>query len=99
MSNKCLHGSSPSNFKGDEKISDQNNWGGPDQKIKFCGGAKCKGGPNILGGPMNPNDVMAHSVHFGNEIWLEAQPPCRKRGVGGWGGGVHTMWLIFFYVC
>ena len=33
---------------GDLKISDQNNWeegGGPEQKIKFGGGAKFKGGP------------------------------------------------------
>ena len=31
------HGSSPSNFRGGGglKISDQNNWGGPEQKIKF----------------------------------------------------------------
>ena len=53
------HGSSPPNFRGDLKISDQNNWGGPEQKIKFGGGgAKFKGGPKILGGPMNPNDAM-----------------------------------------
>ena len=34
------HGSSPSpsNFKGDLKIPDQNNWGKPEQKIKFMGG-------------------------------------------------------------
>ena len=37
---------------GDLKISDQNNWGGPEQKIKFGAGAKFKGGPKILeGGP------------------------------------------------
>ena len=59
------------------------------KKLNFVGGAKCKGGPNILGGPMNPNDVMVHSVHFGNEIWLEAQPPCRKRG------GAHYVVDIF----
>ena len=50
----------PPNFKGDLKISDQNNcgwggWGGegggPEQKIKFfLEGAKFKGGPKILGG-------------------------------------------------
>ena len=29
----------PPNFRGgDLKISDQNNWGGPEQKIKFGGG-------------------------------------------------------------
>ena len=31
----------PTNFRGDLKISDQNNWGGggrPEQKIKFRGG-------------------------------------------------------------
>ena len=34
-----LHGGSPTNFRGgDLKISDQNNGGGPEQKIKF--GAK-----------------------------------------------------------
>ena len=42
----------------DLKISDQNNWGVPEQKITFRGGAKFKGGPKILGGPMNPNDAM-----------------------------------------
>ena len=31
---------------GSLKISDQNNWEGPEQKIKFGGG------PKILGGPM-----------------------------------------------
>ena len=36
----------------DLKISDQNNWGVPEQKITF------RGGPKILGGPMNPNDAM-----------------------------------------
>ena len=25
----------PPNFRGDLRISDQNNWGGPEQKIKF----------------------------------------------------------------
>ena len=34
----------------DLKISDQNNWGGPEQNIKFREGAKFKGGPKILGG-------------------------------------------------
>ena len=43
------HGSSPPNFRGDIKISYQNYWGGPVQKIKF-GAAKFKGGPKILGG-------------------------------------------------
>ena len=40
----------PPNFRGDLKISDQNNWEGPEQKIKFWGGAKFKGGPKILWG-------------------------------------------------
>ena len=46
----------PPNFRGDLKISDQNNWGGPEQKIKFGGGgAKFKGGgPKILGGGYEP---------------------------------------------
>ena len=45
------YGSSPPNFRGDLKISEQNNWGGggPVQKIKF-GGAKFKGGPKISSG-------------------------------------------------
>ena len=33
-----IHGSSPPNFRGGLKISDQNNWGGPEQKNKFGGG-------------------------------------------------------------
>ena len=41
------------NFRGEDlKISDQNNWEGLEQKIKFGGGAE------FQGGPMNPNDVM-----------------------------------------
>ena len=56
------HGSSPPpNFTGGPlKISDQNNWGGTEQKIKFGGGAKFKGEPKILGMgyAMNPNNVM-----------------------------------------
>ena len=48
------------NFLGDLKISDRNNWGGPEQKIKFGwgGGAEFKVRPKLLGGPMNSNDVM-----------------------------------------
>ena len=34
----------PPNFRRDLEISDQNNWGGPEQKIKF------RRGPKILGG-------------------------------------------------
>ena len=49
----------PPNFRGDLKISDQNNWGDLSKKLNLGGGgAKFKGGPKILGGPMNPNDVM-----------------------------------------
>ena len=43
------HGSSPPNFKGDLKISDQNNWRGSEQNIKFGGGPKMLRG----GGHMN----------------------------------------------
>ena len=41
---------------GDLKISDQNNWGGPEQKIKFFFGGEL----NLRGGgpTMNPNDAM-----------------------------------------
>ena len=39
-----MHGSSHLILRGDLKISDQNNWGRPEQKIKFGGGAKFKGG-------------------------------------------------------
>ena len=38
---------------GGQKISDQNNWEGPEQKIKLRGGEL-----NFRGGSMNPNDVM-----------------------------------------
>ena len=43
---------------GGPKNSDQINWVGPQQKINLGGGAKFKGGPKILGGPMNPNDAV-----------------------------------------
>ena len=39
-----FHGSSVPNFRGDLKISDQNNWGGPEQKIKFGGELNLRGG-------------------------------------------------------
>ena len=55
------HGSSPPNFRGGElKISDQNNLGDLNKKLNFFwgGGAKFKGEPKILPGPMNPNDTM-----------------------------------------
>ena len=48
----------PPNFIGDLKISNQNNWGGPEQNIKLGGGgggAKSNGGPNILGGAYEHN--------------------------------------------
>ena len=50
----------PCNFKGNLKVSDQNNWGGDLSKKLNLGRAKFKGGPKILGegGAMNPNDVM-----------------------------------------
>ena len=50
----------PPNFRGDLKISDQNNWGGGGDLInkKFnLGGVKFKGGPKILrrwGGGFEP---------------------------------------------
>ena len=61
-----MHGSNPPPppqfYGGDLKISDQKNWGGGgglEQKIKFGEGrAKFNGGPKVLGGPMNPIDVM-----------------------------------------
>ena len=42
------------NFRGDLKISDQNNWGGPEQKIIFWGGGEL----NFRGEAMNANDAM-----------------------------------------
>ena len=39
-----FHSSSAPNFRGDLKISDQNNWGGPEQKIKFGGELNFRGG-------------------------------------------------------
>ena len=47
------HGSSPPNFRGDLKISDQNNWGDLSKKLNL-GGAKFKGAPKILGGTYEP---------------------------------------------
>ena len=52
----------PPNFRGDLKISDQNNSGRPEQKIIIFiiifffwgGGARSKGGPKILGGAYEP---------------------------------------------
>ena len=35
---------------GDLKISDQNNWGGPEQKIKFGGGLNLRGDLKFRGG-------------------------------------------------
>ena len=52
------HGSSSPNFRGDLKISDQNNWGDLSKKLNL-------GELNFRGGPMNPNDIMVHSVHSG----------------------------------
>ena len=40
---KLIHGSSPPNFRGDLKISDQNNWGAPEQKNKFEGELNLRG--------------------------------------------------------
>ena len=37
------HGSNPLILGGDLKISDHNNWGGPEQTIKLGGGAEFKG--------------------------------------------------------
>ena len=44
----------PPNFRGDLKISDQNNWGDLRKKNKFFFGGKA----TFKGGLMNPNDVM-----------------------------------------
>ena len=44
----------PKILGGDLKISEQNNWGEPEQKNTFGGWAKFKGGPNILGGAYEP---------------------------------------------
>ena len=67
------HGSSPPNFRGDLKISYQNYWGGPVQKIKF-GAAKFKGGPKILGGWGGHNivDKGGHSPSFSKILPLPA---------------------------
>ena len=50
------HGSSPPNFSGDLKISDQNNWGwGLSKKLNLGGGdLNLKGNLKFLGVPMNP---------------------------------------------
>ena len=44
----------PPNFRGDLKISDQNNWGDLRKKINLWGGGEL----DLGGGLMNPNDVM-----------------------------------------
>ena len=50
-----LHGSSPPNFRGDLKISDQNNWvGKPKQKIKFGGELNLKGDLKFQRGAYEP---------------------------------------------
>ena len=54
---ELLHGSSPPNFKGDLKISDQNNCvGGGDlsKKLNLTGEANFKRAPKILGGVYEP---------------------------------------------
>ena len=55
-----LHGSSPPSpiLGGYLKISGQNNWRGTEQKIKFGGG------PKILGGAVNPNDVTVVELKY-----------------------------------
>ena len=56
---------------GDLKISGQNNWGGDlSKKLNLGGGAKFKGGPKILGGAMNPNDVMVVELKYILLCWL-----------------------------
>ena len=47
------------NFRGDLKISDQNNWGGQtEQKNKFREELNLKGDQKFYRRPMDPNDVM-----------------------------------------
>ena len=50
------------NFRGDLKISDQNNWGGgggqTEQKNKFREEQNLKGDQKFYRRPMDPNDVM-----------------------------------------
>ena len=52
--------------QGHPKILDQNNCGGPEQKIEFfLGGAKFKGGPKVLGGgAMNIVGKGGHTFPF-----------------------------------
>ena len=54
-----MHGSSPPNFRGDLKTSDQNIWEGGhlSKKLNF-GGAKFGGDLKFYGGPMNSSDAM-----------------------------------------
>ena len=52
----------PPNFRGDLKISDQNNWEGPEQKIKFWGGElNLRGDLKFYGGSMN---IVGKGGHF-----------------------------------
>ena len=68
---------------GDLKISDQNNWGGPEQKIKFWGGAKFKGGPKILwgvgGGAMNIVGKGYHTPFFQINPHFSKIPPLSRN--------------------
>ena len=51
------------------KISDQNNWGGPEQKIKFVGEL------NFSGGPMNIVGKGGHTTPFLDQAPLFQIPP------------------------
>ena len=49
---------------GDLKISDQNNWGRPEQKIKFGGELNLRGDLKFIGGPMNIVGKGGHTPLF-----------------------------------
>ena len=65
---------SPPNFRGGPKnFRPKKLGGGPEQKNKFNGELNLRGDLEFLGGVINPNDVMVHSVHWGINP-LQKQP-------------------------
>ena len=57
----------------DLKILDQNNWGGPKQKIKLRGELNLRADLKFYGGPMNPNDVMVVMLKDVLLYWLDSR--------------------------
>ena len=54
---------------GDLNISDQNNWGGPEQKIKFGGEQNLMGVLKFWAGAMSSNDAMVVALKKKKTLW------------------------------